>query len=103
MVKLNSVPVSVPTNIPEAFDENFHRNFRTNSKCSLRSSPASLLYSKARGPFLERPGNCSGPEAEFEIKTCWIVTQLVAHKQANFASLTDNLIVSISKLLKLWS
>ena len=65
MVKLNSVPVSVPTKIPEAFDENFHRNFRTN-----RSSPASLLYSKARGPFLERPGNCSGPEEDFEIKTC---------------------------------
>ena len=48
----------------------FDLNFRTNSKRSLRSSPASLLYSKARGPFLERPGNCSGPEADFEIKTC---------------------------------
>ena len=46
------------------------RNFRTNSKRSVRSSPASLLYSKTRGPFLERPGYFLGPKADFEIKTC---------------------------------
>ena len=81
----------------------FHRNFRTNSKRSLRSSPASLLYSKARGPFLERPGNFSGPKADFEIKACWIVTEFETHKPVSFALLTDTFIVSICKLLKLWS
>ena len=61
----------------------------------------SRFYSKARGPFLERPGNFSGPKANFEIKTCWIVAQFLAHKPVNSASLTDTFIVSFSRLLKL--
>ena len=63
----------------------------------------SRFYSKARGPFLERPGNFSGPKANFEIKTCLIVAQFLAHKPVNSASLTDTFIVSFSRLLKLWS
>ena len=55
------------------------------------------------GPFLERSRNFFGPEANFEIKTCWIVAQFLAHKPANFASLTDSFILSFSKLLRLWS
>ena len=27
-----------------------------------------------QGPFLERPGNFTGPKAHFETKNCWIVT-----------------------------
>ena len=54
-------------------------------------------------PFLERSGNFVGPKANFEIKTCWIVTQFLAHKPANFASLSDSFILSFSKLLRLWS
>ena len=60
------------------------------------------------GPFLERPGNLSGPKANFEIKTCLIVVaQFLANKAASLALLlfwvTDSFIVSISKLMKLWS
>ena len=55
------------------------------------------------GPFLERPGNFSGAKANFEIKTCWIVAQFLAHKPDSFASLTDSFIVLFSKLVKLWS
>ena len=58
---------------------------------------------RAWGPFLERPDNFSGPKANFEIKTCWIVAQFLSHKPANFASLTDSFIIAFSKLLKLWS
>ena len=54
-------------------------------------------------PFLERPGNFSGAKANFEIETCWIVAQFLAHKPVNFALLTDSFIVSFSKLVKLWS
>ena len=58
---------------------------------------------RAWGPFLERPGNFTGPKANFEIETCWIVAQFLSHKPANFASLTERFIISFSKLLKLWS
>ena len=54
------------------------------------------------GPVSRKPGNFSGGKANFEIKTCWIVAQVVSHKQANFASLTDSFIISFWKLLKLW-
>ena len=53
--------------------------------------------------FLERPGNFSGPKANFKMKTCWIVAQFLAHKQVNFASLIDSFIVLFSNRLKLWS
>ena len=55
------------------------------------------------GPFLERPGNFSGPKANFKFKTCWIAAQFLGHKPVNFASFTDSFIVLLSKLLKLWS
>ena len=34
------------------------------------------------GPFLERPGNFSGPKANFKIKTYWIAAQFLGQKQA---------------------
>ena len=58
---------------------------------------------RSRGPFLERVGNFSGPKANFEIKTCWIVARFPAHKPVNLALLTDSFIASFLKLLKLWS
>ena len=48
------------------------------------------------GPFLEKPGNFSGPNANFKIKTCWIVAQFVAHKPIRIASFTDSFIVLFS-------
>ena len=55
-----------------------------------------------RGPR-ERPGNVSGPKADFKIQTCWIAVQFLARKPVNFASLTDSFILLFSKLLKPWS
>ena len=53
-------------------------------------------------PFLERPGNFSGPKAPiFKSETCSKVAQFLAHKSVNFASLNDSFIVSFSKLMKL--
>ena len=42
-----------------------------------------------RGPFLERPGNLSGPKANFKIKTCGILAQFLAHKPDQITSITD--------------
>ena len=52
------------------------------------------------GPFLERPGKFSGPKANFKITTCWIVAQLLAHKQVNFASLNDGFLVLFLKIIE---
>ena len=56
----------------------------------------SVLRSRQSG------SNFSSPKANFEIKTWWTLAQLSALKQVNFASLTDNFIVSFSKFFKLW-
>ena len=57
------------------------------ARSSKRLDPR-LLFSpvilRAWDPFLERPGNFSGPKANFEIKTCWILAQFQAHKLVNF-------------------
>ena len=55
------------------------------------------------GAGSQRPGNFSGPKANFEIKTCLKVAQFLPHKSVSLASLTDSFIVSFSKLMKLWS
>ena len=44
---------------------------------------------KAREHFLSRKAN-------FQIKTCWIVAQFLAHKPVNFAWLTDSFIGSFA-------
>ena len=57
---------------------------------------------KTWGPFLERSGNFSSPNANFELRTSSIVARFLAHKPVSFASFTDTFIVSFSKLLKIW-
>ena len=56
---------------------------------------------QTRGPFLERPGNFSGPKGNFKIQTSWIVSTVLAHKPVNFASSTDCFILLFSEWLKL--
>ena len=56
-----------------------------------------------QGPVSRKTRKLFGPERKFEIKTCYIVTQFLAHKPVNFASFTNSCIVLFSKLLKLWS
>ena len=57
-------------------------------------------WEKPWGTFFEGPGNFSGPKGNFEIKTCYIAAQFLAHKPVNFASFTNSCIVLFSKLLK---
>ena len=52
------------------------------------------------GPFLERPGNFSGPKANFKITTFWKVAQFLSHKPVTFASLTDSFIVLFLKIIE---
>ena len=54
-----------------------------------------------RGLFLERPGNFSVPKANFKIQTCLIEAQFLAHKPANFSSLTDSFDLLVSKFFKI--
>ena len=63
--------------------------------------PLERRFLPTSGPFLEKPGNFAGPNANFKIKTCWIVAQFRAHKPVKIASFTDSFIVVFS--LKLWS
>ena len=54
-----------------------------------------------RGPFLERPGNLTGPKTYFEIKVSRRVGCVLTSIEVHFVSLADNLTVPFSKLLKL--
>ena len=63
-----------------------------------------LVISKspgARGPFLERPGNLTGPKSYFEIKLSRKVGCVLTSNEVHFVSLADNLTVQFSNLLKL--
>ena len=62
----------------------------------LRWFGSEARFSKGRKIF-------SGLKANLKIKTCWIVSQFIAHKPISFALLTDSFIMSFSKLLEPWS
>ena len=57
----------------------------------------------ARGPFLESPGNLTGPKSYFEIKVSRKVECVLTSNEVHFVSLADNFTVQISKLLKIVS
>ena len=54
-----------------------------------------------RGPFLESPGNLTGPKSCFEIKVSRNVGCVLASNEVHFDFLTDSFTVPFSKLLKL--
>ena len=54
-----------------------------------------------RGPFLERPGNLTGPISHFQIKVSRRVGCILTSNEVHFVSLADNFTVPFSKLLKL--
>ena len=60
------------------------------------------LYS-TRGPFLERPGNLTGPKSYFEIKFSRKVGCVLTSNEAHFVSLADNFTAQFLNLLKLLS
>ena len=55
-----------------------------------------------RGPFLESPGNLTGPKSNSQIKVSK-VSCVLASNEVHFVSLADNLTVQFSNLLKLSS
>ena len=56
---------------------------------------------KSWGPFLERPGNLTGPKSYFQIKVSRKVGRVLTSNEVNFVSLADNFTVQFSNLLKL--
>ena len=62
------------------------------------SQPRPRLSS--RGPFLERPGNFSGPKSDIQIEIKRTRARVLARKLLHFVSLTDSFIMLDAKLLK---
>ena len=58
---------------------------------------------ETRDPFLEGPGNLTGPISYFEIKASRIVGCILTSNEVQFVSLADNFTVQFSNLLKLSS
>ena len=58
-------------------------------------------YFVSWGPFLESPGNLTGPVSYFEIKFSRKVCCVLTSYEAHFVSLAYNFTVPFSKLLKL--
>ena len=58
---------------------------------------------KIWGPFLERPGNLTGPKSYFEIKLSRKVGCVLTSNKVHFVSLAENFTVQFSNLLKLSS
>ena len=54
-----------------------------------------------RGPFLERPGNLTGPESDFNIKVSRKVGCVLNSDEVHFVSLADTFTVQFSNLMKL--
>ena len=57
--------------------------------------------SPTRGPFLERPGNLTGPKSYFEMQVSRKVGRVLTYNGVHFVSLADNFTVQLSNLLKL--
>ena len=63
--------------------------------------PFQFWPSRPWGPFLERPGNLTGPKSCFEIKVSGKVGSVLTSNEVHFVSLADNFTAPFSKLLKL--
>ena len=63
-----------------------HRSYE--HSCELKPK-----HFQARGPFLERPGNLTGPKSDFEIKISRKVGCVLNSNKAHFVSLANNFTV----------
>ena len=59
-----------------------------------------LKHRRSRGPFLESPGNFTGPKSNIQIEIYRIRARVLANKLLHFVSLTDSFIMLDAKLLK---
>ena len=55
----------------------------------------------SRGPFLEAPGNLTGPVSDFDIKVSRKVGRVLTSDEVQFISLANNFTVQFLNLLKL--
>ena len=55
---------------------------------------------KTWGPFLESPGNFSGPKSNFQTEKQKIRARVLVNKLLHFVSLTDSFIMLDAELLK---
>ena len=55
----------------------------------------------AWGPFLERPGNLTGPKSYFEMKVSSKEVSVMTSNEVHFVSLANNFTAQFSNLLKL--
>ena len=60
-----------------------------------------IAYHQSRGPFLETPGNITGPKSYFEIEVSRKVGCVLTSNEVHFVSLANNFTEQLSKLLKL--
>ena len=68
---------------------------------TARSGDKCTNHKVSRGPFLEAPGNLTGPESDFDIKVSRKVGPVLTSDEVQFVSLADNFTVQFSNLLKL--
>ena len=61
---------------------------------------ALFVSARTRGPFLQSPGNFSGPKSNIQIEIKRIRARVLASKLLHFVSLTDSFIMLDAKLLK---
>ena len=69
--------------------------------CIFLSSSSRTYKVTSRVPFLEGPGNLTGPKSYFEIKVSGKVGSVLTSNEVHFVSLADNFTAPFSKLLKL--
>ena len=60
-----------------------------------------VVFLMTGGPFLESPGNLTGPVSYFEIKFSRKVCCVLTSNEAHFVSLANNFTLPFSKLLEL--
>ena len=70
-------------------------------KIALRARKVSEAFEKrAWGPFLERPGNLTGPKSYFEIKVSRKVGCVLTYNEVHLVALADNFTVQCLNHLK---
>ena len=82
------------------------KKFRPGYPCRLECSygklfiPVTEISLTGRGPFLERPGDLTGPKSCFEIKVSRKVGRVLTSNKVNSVSLADTFTVQFSNLLE---
>ena len=66
----------------------------------VNPSSEAVIYGVPWGPFLESPGNFTGPKSNIQIEIKRIRGWVLASKILSFVSLTDSFVMLDAKLLK---